>query len=152
VDVYLAEFLVLCFMDVRKVFKFLSLHHMHALEFGRTVSLAFSLYSLQPKPQSSKRYAKWIWIYDFPNITREYTFRWAAAIPLQLYAWLSYEKLKSYVRVLNTCSFRMYWTNCAFGLYPSSGVSRTNKIEELRIIDKRSQYTCPQTNHTRVNY
>jgi hypothetical protein len=26
-------------------------------------------------------------------------------------------------------------TNCAFGLYPSSGVSRTNKIEELKIID-----------------
>jgi len=22
------------------------------------------------------------------------------------------------------------WTNCAFGLYPSSGVSRTNKIED----------------------
>jgi hypothetical protein len=36
-----------------------------------------------------------------------------------------------------------YWTNCAFGLYPSSGVSRTNKIEELKIIDKRSQYTRP---------
>jgi hypothetical protein len=31
--------------------------------------------------------------------------------------------------------------NCAFGLYPSSVVSRTNKIEELKIIDKRSQYT-----------
>jgi hypothetical protein len=38
--------------------------------------------------------------------------------------------------------------NCAFGLYPSSAVSRTNKIEELKIIDKRSQYTRPQTNHT----
>jgi hypothetical protein len=25
------------------------------------------------------------------------------------------------------------WTNCAFGLYPSSGVSKTNKIEELKI-------------------
>jgi hypothetical protein len=24
-------------------------------------------------------------------------------------------------------------TNCAFGLYPSSGVSKTNKIEELKI-------------------
>jgi hypothetical protein len=44
------------------------------------------------------------------------------------------------------------WTNCALGLYPSSGVSRTNKIEELKIIDKISQYTRPQTNHTRVNY
>jgi hypothetical protein len=42
--------------------------------------------------------------------------------------------------------------NYAFGLYPSSGVSRTNKIEELKIIDKRSQYTHPQTNHTKVNY
>jgi hypothetical protein len=43
-------------------------------------------------------------------------------------------------------------TNCAFGLYTLSGVSRTNKIEELKILDKRSQYTRPQTNHTRVNY
>jgi hypothetical protein len=44
------------------------------------------------------------------------------------------------------------FTTCAFVLYPSSGVSRTNKIEELNIIDKKSQYTRPQTNHTRVNY
>jgi hypothetical protein len=44
-----------------------------------------------------------------------------------------------------------YWRNCASGLHPSSGVSRTNKIEELEIIDKRSQYTRPQTNHTRIN-
>jgi len=29
---------------------------------------------------------------------------------------------------------------------------KTKKIEELKIIDKRSQYTRPQTNHTRVNY
>jgi hypothetical protein len=28
--------------------------------------------------------------------------------------------------------------NCVFGLYPSSGVSRTNKIEEIKIIDKRT--------------
>jgi hypothetical protein len=29
-----------------------------------------------------------------------------------------------------------HWTNCAFGLYPSSGVSRTNKIEKLKIQTK----------------
>jgi hypothetical protein len=29
----------------------------------------------------------------------------------------------------------MDWKNSAFGLYPSSGVSRTNKVEELEIID-----------------
>jgi hypothetical protein len=45
-----------------------------------------------------------------------------------------------------------YWANCAFGIYPSSGVSRTDKIEELKMTDKRSQYTRPQTNNTRVNY
>jgi hypothetical protein len=27
----------------------------------------------------------------------------------------------------------IFSTNCAFGLHPSSGVSRTNKIEELKI-------------------
>jgi hypothetical protein len=37
--------------------------------------------------------------------------------------------------------------NCVFGLYPSSGISRTNKTEENKIIDKRTQYTRPQTNH-----
>jgi hypothetical protein len=26
------------------------------------------------------------------------------------------------------------------------------KLRKLKIIDKRSQYTHPQTNHTRINY
>jgi hypothetical protein len=26
------------------------------------------------------------------------------------------------------------------------------KLRKLKIIDKRTQYTCPQTNHTRINY
>jgi hypothetical protein len=26
------------------------------------------------------------------------------------------------------------------------------KLRKLKIIDKRSQYTGPQTNHTRINY
>jgi len=41
-----------------------------------------------------------------------------------------------------------YWTNCAFGLYPSSGVS---KIEELKIYTKYHN-THVHKIHTRVNY
>jgi hypothetical protein len=35
---------------------------------------------------------------------------------------------KKLVRLIKMCLM-----NCAFELYPSSGVSRTNKIEELKI-------------------
>jgi hypothetical protein len=43
---------------------------------------------------------------------------------------------------------RTYWTNCAFGLYPSSCVSRTNKIDELKIIiDKITVHTSTNKSH-----
>jgi hypothetical protein len=35
--------------------------------------------------------------------------------------------INNFCRILTMAYW--YWTNCAFGLYPSSGVSRTNKIE-----------------------
>jgi hypothetical protein len=38
----------------------------------------------------------------------------------------------------------LFWTNCAFGLYPSSGVSKNWGIKN---IDKISQYTSPQNSH-----
>jgi hypothetical protein len=34
-----------------------------------------------------------------------------------------------------------YWTNCAFGLYPSSGVSKNKQNWGIKNIDKISQYT-----------
>jgi hypothetical protein len=41
----------------------------------------------------------------------------------------------------------IYWTNCAFGLYPSSGVSRNKQNWGIKNIDKISQYKRPQNSH-----
>jgi hypothetical protein len=57
---------------------------------------------------------------------------------------LSSRRKLNYVR--NFCRILtmvyQYWTNCAFGIYPSSGVSRTNKTEELKIICVICLWTC----------
>jgi len=37
-----------------------------------------------------------------------------------------------------------YWKNCAFGLYPLSGVSKNKQNWGIKNIDKISQYTRPQ--------
>jgi hypothetical protein len=39
---------------------------------------------------------------------------------------------------------KLYWTNCTFGLYPSSGVSKNWGIKNR---DKISQCTRPQNSH-----
>jgi hypothetical protein len=43
--------------------------------------------------------------------------------------------------------FLSYWTNCAFGLYPSSGVSKNKQNWGIKNIDKISQHTRPQYSH-----
>jgi hypothetical protein len=43
--------------------------------------------------------------------------------------------------------FLFDWTNCAFGLYPSSDVSKNKQNWGIKNIDKMSQYTRPQISH-----
>jgi hypothetical protein len=50
--------------------------------------------------------------------------------------------LNNFCRILTMVCW--YWTNCTFGLYPSSGVSKNWGIKN---IDKISQYTRPQNSH-----
>jgi hypothetical protein len=50
--------------------------------------------------------------------------------------------LNNFCRILTMVFW--YWTNCTFGLYPSSGVSKNWGIQNIYQI---SQYTRPQNSH-----